>query len=51
MIELDAMGAAPGGVLAARGAVAAPEGFAVVTHDGRIVTDPAGRMVIVETAA
>ena len=51
MIELDAMGMAPGGVLAARGGAEAPEGFAVVTHDGRIVTDDQGRMVVTEARA
>ena len=51
MIELDAMGMAPGGVLAARGVVEAPEGFAVVTHDGRIGTDDQGRMVVTEARA
>nr|WP_315054304.1 hypothetical protein [uncultured Brevundimonas sp.] len=51
MIELDAMGAAPGGVLAARGAVGEPEGFTAVTHEGRTVMDDQGRTVIVEAAA
>ncbi len=54
MLELEAMNTAPGGVLAARGGgggVEAPDGFVMVVHDGRIVTDDDGRMVVTEAAA